>query len=170
MRQPLKIGATAVIVACAWLIVWRTVVLPYTCNIRLKSATDNLGATLSLSGNHTRAAEVARRTIVVLQPCVAACPDNVGAQMVLGASLRQLDRNREAIAAYETALQFDRRPELYLNLGQAQLGIGDSKSARKNFLLACLYFPAFLDEIGEYRPEILQAVQAYQARIAGTKR
>ena len=90
--------------------------------------------------------------------------------MVLGASLRELDRNREAIAAYETALQFDRRPELYLNLGQTQLAIGDTKSALQNLVLACLYYPTYLDEVGQYRPEILQAVEAYQARIAGTKR
>jgi len=72
--------------------------------------------------------------------------------MVLGASLRQLGRNREAIAAYEAALQFDRRPELYLNLGQTQVAIGDSKSALQNFVRACIYFPAYLDEVGPISP------------------
>jgi len=66
MRQLLKVGATAVIVACASLIVWRAVVIPYSCNIHLKNATNNLGSGAVAFGDHARSMEIARRTIVEL--------------------------------------------------------------------------------------------------------
>jgi len=165
MRQLIKIAATAVIVACASLIVRHWVALPYACNNRMRSATDRLKATLSIAGGSLRAAELSRRVIDDLQPCVTASPDIVGAQMVLAASYRELGRNREAAAAYETALQYDRRPELYLNLGQTQIALGDSKSGIQNLVLACIYNPMFLDDVGRYRSEVKQAVDAYQTRL-----
>ena len=169
MRPLLNILASLAISACAPVLLWRYVVVPYDCNIRLKRAGDAMQATLSSARDKMRAAELARATIHILQPCVQAYPDNIGAQMVLAASYRELGRHREAASAYETALRYDRRPELYLNLGQTQIAIGDSNAALQNLVLACVYNPAYLDDIGEYHTEVKRAVDEYQLRLMNAK-
>ena len=62
---------------------------------------------------------------------------------------------------YELALEYDRRPELYFNLGQVQAELGDQLSAVRNFTTACLYDPEYFDVISKEQPEVRNAVRAY---------
>ncbi len=165
MTRALKIAATIACIAGAVAALRYYVALPHLCNDALRRATRRVERIVSVATDDFRAAQLARQSIDELRTCLRAEPCNVAAQMVIAASYRTLGRNREAASAYETALQYDRRPELYLNLGQTQLAIGDSSAALENLTLACIYNPVFLDQVGQYHPEVKKAVDEYQTRL-----
>ena len=170
MRTFLKAFATLTIAAGAAWVLWQFVVIPYRCNNRLKKASDDLKVVLAAAGGDIRGMELARSIAADVHNCTIENPGDVAAQMVLAGAYRALGRNAQAIAAYQTALQYDRRPELYLDLGQTQLETGDSKAALSNLVVACIYNPQYLDEIGLYHPEVKRAVDAYQIRLMEARR
>ncbi len=165
MARTFKATITALIIAGAAAGLRAFVEVPYSCNVLLKRATDRLDKALSLAAGDLRAPALARQTMNEMQACVSAGPDDVAGQMVLAAACRMLGHNQRAAAAYETALLYDRRPELYLNLGQTQLAIGDSQSGVKNLTQACIYNPSYLDDIGEHQPEVKHTVDLYQLEM-----
>jgi len=169
MRKLLETISSLLIAALALGALWRWVIIPYQCNVTLKRTTNALEVALSIAPDSMRATEIVRRSVADLQKCEAACPDDIAVQMALAAGYRALGQNAKAISAYETALKYDRRPELYLNLGQTQLAVGDSRNALPNLALACIYNPGYLDEIGQYHTEVKNAVDLYQLQMLNAK-
>ena len=51
--------------------------------------------------------------------------------------------------------------ELYFNLGQVQVDLGDPKSGIQNLITACLYDPEYYDAISKEQIEVKDAVRAY---------
>jgi Tfp pilus assembly protein PilF len=88
--------------------------------------------------------------------------------MDLAGSYRALDMNEKATSTYRTALSYDRRPELYFNLGQTLLTMGQKQAGIQNLITACLYDPVYYDEISQEQLEVKSAVRAYL--VAHTKR
>jgi tetratricopeptide (TPR) repeat protein len=170
MRPLLRILAAAIIVACASVLLWDSVVVPYRCNLRLRQQKSDIAQVFSMPTNSVRAVQLARQTAENLQPCLSACAGNIDLLMVLAANDRAMDRNPQAIAIYETALRYERRPELYLNLGQTQLANGNPQAALENLTRACIYNPAYLDDIGQFHTEIKRAVDLYQTGLLAGKR
>lgn len=165
MPRLLKVGATAVVIASCAVVLRAYVIVPWRCDVALHAATLRVEGTISLDSDETRAAMLARSSAGKMKECVDRDPGNVAAQMVLAACYRVLKRYPDAAAAYETALVYDRRPELYLNLGQTQLAMGDSKRAVQNLTLACIYQPALLNEIDQYHDDVKHAVDLYQTQL-----
>ncbi len=68
---------------------------------------------------------------------------------------------RSAVREYQQALLLDRRPEIYLNLGLAQLEALDRPAAVDNLARACAFNPALLSEIPyeEIRQETRQRLR-----------
>jgi len=163
-------AAVALVLLLAALAVDRCFIIPYRCNIITKQVTDAIRLIGSIDAPQLRAAELARNNAQRMQACVASCPENVAAAMDLAACYRILGQHQKAIAAYNSALRVDRRPELYLNLGQAQIEAGDKREGLQNLITACLYNPALLDEIGEQQPEVREAVGRYQIQLEETAR
>jgi tetratricopeptide (TPR) repeat protein len=144
----------------------RGVIEPYRCNLRLKKATQTILFIHRMDAGGLRVSESARGVVQSLQPCVAACPNNVAASMVLAGAYRFLGNRREAIAVYQSALRYDRRPELYYNLGQTQLEDGQTGSGLRNLITAVIHDPVYLDEISDHQPEVRHALELYQARLS----
>ncbi|PYQ47812.1 MAG: hypothetical protein DMF59_17855 [Acidobacteria bacterium] len=139
--------------------VW--VVLPYECNLNVKRGMKRITSFESLPQGSLEAVRLARLTADELEPCVLRTGSNIGADMVLAASYRVVGQPRRALEVYELALEYDRRPELYFNLGQVQAELGDQLSAVRNFTTACLYDPEYFDVISKEQPEVRNAVRAY---------
>ncbi len=168
MRRILELVAATVLFAAASFAFLHWVAAPYHCNLRVKQATGRLQLAVSLADKSMRALRLARINVEELSPCVDRSPSDIGAAMVLAGSHRVLGHDIEAVSLYQRALSYDRRPELYFNLGQTQLGIGDRKSGIQNLITACIYDPVYYDEIGEDQAEVKNAVRAYI--VAHTKR
>ncbi|MEM7052449.1 MAG: tetratricopeptide repeat protein [Acidobacteriota bacterium] len=61
--------------------------------------------------------------------------------LALGSQYLLLQRPQEAAKTYREALDLEARPEIYLNLGRAELAAGDEDAARESFRRAVLLDP-----------------------------
>jgi hypothetical protein len=143
----------------------RLVVIPYRCNIvegRVSRSTEEVWR----NPESYRTRQVALRNLELMRSCVQSCPANVNLQMLEGSNLLLLQRASAAATSFERALRFDRRPELYMALGIAQLAAGVPKeTAVANFVAAADF--AGLDTLKQI-PDAEARWSAYT--IAGERR
>lgn len=127
MRALRRIAAVAVILATGWLI-YRFSYLRYVCHateVRIQQETSE-----QIRQRPPLSRIEARRQVEEIRSCVDRFPWIVNLYMVEAANLRMIGRDAEAISAYEAALRYDRRPEIYLNLGRVEANVGDSDAIR----------------------------------------
>jgi hypothetical protein len=110
----------------------RLVVIPWHCNVvagRVSASTD-----LAVPAAGTdRARAAATSNLARLGECVTDCRTDVSLAMLAATNYRLLSRHGIAAAHLEEALRYERRPELYFELGQTQLEIGAREDALQNF-------------------------------------
>lgn len=139
IRRFVSLAALVVaLAACYWV-----VVLPYRCNVALKTLEARTGAVLP-NFDSDLARLVARRTIDSLHRLPSCCRDSAQYRMVEGVSYRMLRDRPAALAAYRAALERERRPEVFLNLGYAEIESGDDRAALEHFMLAVRFDPFFV--------------------------
>jgi hypothetical protein len=129
MRAVRRIASVVVLVVTGWFL-YRFSYLRYACHqteIRVQQVTTEV-----LSGRSSAFSRIqaARQNAAQIRQCTKSFPWIVNLHMIEAANLRILGRDREAIAAYEAALRYDRRPELYHNLGAVQAAVGDPAATR----------------------------------------
>jgi hypothetical protein len=80
----------------------------------------------------------ARHNLVILEPALGRCRGEIRVRLLMlaGVNYDTISRHERAAVLYEEALQFDRRPELFLNLGLSKLAQGDRQSALNNLAMA----------------------------------
>ena len=118
------------------------------------------GATFQSTRQGTRNTAILERNLHLLEGARELEPGLVGIPVARGSQYLLLNRPHAAIRAYEKALELEPRPETYLNLGRAQLAIGDSDSALESFRKAMTAAPnlakdvprSFREEIRPRRP------------------
>ncbi len=92
-------------------------------------------------------------------PC--ATPPDARIFFVRGAAAQGGGDLQTAIADYRRALEIDRRPEIYLHLGLAQLDAPDRAAAIESLVRACAFDPSRLGAIDDnLRPEIKELLRA----------
>lgn len=72
----------------------------------------------------------------LLRRAAALDPVEVGIPIARGSQHYLLGSSGAAVAAYRQALELEPRPEIYLNLGRAELAAGRLEEARRAFRLA----------------------------------
>jgi len=168
--KKVQTGFAALIVIAAPAVLFPWVIKPYRCNLAKKRANNALRVIETLDTHDFRVAQLARANIDLLQSKCNCCDEDTSRAMALAASYRFLGLNQRAEIIYTQALRYDRRPELYFNLGQTQIDGGNVREGVRNLITACIYNPAYLDEIGTHHPEVLRAVSAYQRQFAASQR
>lgn len=157
------------IAAIALAALQRCVVVPYRCNLDERWTTKAVYEMERREDQRLRVVRLARENIRRLSPCLDHCPDDVGITMVAAASYRFLGDPETAASLYERALRYDRRPELYFNLGMALIEAGHVDRAVAPLSQACVYDPKLLDAIGVNHSEARRAVEEYQKRLTGRR-
>ena len=170
MARVFKLLITIVVIAGAAAAFQAGIALPYSCNVRVKRASSRVEMAFDMIGKSLRATELGRQAIDELEPCVRSNPGDVGAQMAFAAACRVVGQNQRAVEAYETALRYDNRPELYFNLGETQLAAGDTQAGVRNLTQACIYNPEYLNGLSAHYPEVRHAVDLYQVGIIEKQR
>jgi tetratricopeptide (TPR) repeat protein len=125
----------------------------------------------SYAANKTRTfrdIDQARLYLDQLQPCMSFACRNVPLLFVAAVNQRTTGRNEVALALYQEALRYDRRPEIYGNIGDAYYVLGDRNAAYQNYLTAASFHPQFLRVIddGELRTRVANAVTARYPEFA----
>lgn len=127
-------------------------VVPYECNLKEKRWEAITLAMFERRNGSSAERQVAQRTLSEMQRCLKSDP-NANLCMIAAANYRLLGRNSEAVRLYETALQYDRRPEIYYNIGETQLDAGIWDEAIKNLSTAVYFNPFLADNLPEVAPE-----------------
>jgi tetratricopeptide (TPR) repeat protein len=110
---------------------------------------------------------LARTNLSKLESCLKDAPAIVQNYMVAAANARILENNALAATLYEAALRYDRRPEIYFNLGLVQLDLRRTEEALRNLELACACNADLVGEIpySDIRNVIAARVYAREMRI-----
>lgn len=137
-------------------VVW----LPLTCEAKVTRAFDALD-------NVADRNDVAKRMAVnhaesLLRGCECLERIDVKLSYARGTIHRYRAEPAQAIEAYRSALTLDRRPEIYIDLGLAQLDAMDERGAVESFAAAGAFAPVLLDRI-PYRDVRAQAEQRIRA-------
>jgi len=95
------------------------------------------------------------RHVRLLQDAARLDPTDSAIPLAEGSQYRLLRRGDEAAEAYRRALALGPRPEIWLNLGAAQLLQEDPEAARESFLKAVKLDPRMRRQVPEpYRSEL----------------
>ena len=139
MKVALKIAATLAGLAAAGAALYCLCYLPLRCNrieSNLEIATNSNWEAAARAVSDIRPVINARLALAEVAPCLGPCTRNANLYMIEAANYRILGRFDDAINAYRNALQYDRRPEIYFNLGLTQAEAGRSKDAVESLVMA----------------------------------
>jgi hypothetical protein len=114
-------------------------------------------------GDPLQSAPMARETLVTIGRYLPKHPGDVDYLMMRGANDRLLGNYDDARAAYQEALRFDRRPELYYELGCTELQMGRRDEALDTLFQAVLFSRIYLDSLS---PDVVDALNARLRREA----
>jgi hypothetical protein len=134
---PRSLAAAAVTVAALFAL-HRLVWLPHECNL----VRGQVDASISRvwDQRHTAVAfDTGARNEPLIARAVEHCPHDVALLMLAGSNQLLMNRHDTALSMFERALQYDRRPELHLSAGIAQLGLGRRDEALRNFVTAASF-------------------------------
>jgi tetratricopeptide (TPR) repeat protein len=134
-------AAAAVAGLAAWLlvvVVWR----PFRCH-RLKSELEQ--ASYRAYEAKTEASRAfARRSIERLTPCLAAVCRDTKVLFLLAINHRTLGEPEVALRYYEQALEIGERPEIFANIADTRLELGEHAAAFEDFVRAASFYPGYL--------------------------
>lgn len=140
-----RAAAAALVVLVAAVAVQRWCVRPWQCAsaVRRVKARSELLAT---AGNF-RTRTIARDNLDLLRNFEDCCGDNVEYLVVKGGNQFALSDFAGALATYRHALTFDRRPELYLNIGLTQLNLMQTAEATETLMTGSRFNFAIVDDV-----------------------
>lgn len=159
--MPRKLAAVAVTIAAAFAL-YRWCYLPWRCNVAdarlLRQTTMALEAAPA-----PRAIALARSTWRGAVRLLDGCPCSINLYMIAAANDQLLGQDEHAVEMYSRALQYDRRPELFLQLGLAEWRTGRRDAARQHLTAAAVFNPELLLEVTP--PELRVAVAREMSKI-----
>jgi tetratricopeptide (TPR) repeat protein len=119
------------------------VYLPLVC----ESAVSRADFTANAASSDAEKLAWARATIGLLQRCRCLDGDNFRLPYTLGNAYSDNGEPKKAVVAYQRALSINRRPEIYVALGLAQLDALDQPGAIDSFVAAGVFDPSHVAEI-----------------------
>ena len=144
----LRTAASFLIAALTAFFMHAYVYQPYRCN-RIAKVTKAMALAALDTSDPLRAARLARTAGAQAVECLEHEPAMIDLYMVAALSRRILSEREEAIAFYSQALQYDRRPEIYLQIGLTNLEMGRQAEAREPLRRAIAFDKTMADEVPE---------------------
>ena len=160
-RAVAALAALAVIAGAAW-ITLRFAYDPFVAEgkkLQLKNRTEQVLA----MGDPYRAAPIAREDLAKIGEYLPKRPGDVDYLMMRGANDRVLGNYEEARASYQEALRYDRRPELYSELGVTELQMGRRAEALDALFQAVLFSRIYFESLS---PDVVDELKARLQREA----
>lgn len=164
--MPRKLAAAAVTLVAA-LAFYRWCYLPWRCNLAdarlLRQTTFAMDAAPA-----PRAMALARSTWAAAVRLLDGCPCSINLYMIAAANDQLLGQDEHAVEMYSRALHYDRRPELFLQLGLAEWRLGRRDQARQHLTAATAFNPELLLEVApsELRVEVSRELSKVEAQRA----
>ena len=130
-----RILTVALVAVVAAFGIYRLAWIPFRCDLQAKRAMVQTDYATRVADEYN-AVLAARENLRILVACTERCPWDVRSLFAAAWNLRILKRYDDAIAMYQQALKYDRRPELYAELGNAYLEAGNEEAAMQALLQA----------------------------------
>lgn len=143
----MRIVASAIVVMVAGWALNRECLRPFRCNRDRLIAQRSVDRAFEVRYNPADIAQTMRMHQRVLRACLECTSQDVALHMQLAALQRFIGRNDDAEQTYLNALRYDERPELYFNLGEAQLAQKKEKEAIASFAHAAVFNPYNLQHL-----------------------
>ncbi len=141
---------------------------PYVCNVRKNDLFEKT-MIMAQTGGKYRLAPIARSNLQALDRCIQGNPLDIDLYLLKGANCRALGLNEEAARTYETALKYDRRPEIYYSLGSVELNLKRRPEALQHLLLAVRFSRQYLEDLPtDVQAELTRTLQRDFPYLAGT--
>jgi tetratricopeptide (TPR) repeat protein len=125
-------------------LLYAAAIVPYRQNV-LKKRVEREFAVLEAGSGTTTANFVVlariRDDIQQVRRALKISPTDVDLHMELAALYRFMGRYDDAVATYQRALRYHRRPEIYVNLAESQFAAGDLAGATENYAYALAFAP-----------------------------
>ena len=141
MKTVARVVALVLLAVATGYALERWVVHPLRC-----SRAASFGAA-ALEAAESRAAALNIRA--ELESCTCVSPPDAIIPVARGAAAMVEGDARRAVAEYQRALAIDRRPEIYFQLGLAQLEARDRAAGIESLARACAFDPARLADIAD---------------------
>ena len=170
-RLPALVAAAGVVAVgiAAALLAWRIAWQPWQCNVTRKTIQARTSQTYDYVVDTFRASINARSNLTALDPCLKAVPDDVGLYMLAAANDRLIGRFDDAATMYRKALQYDRRPELYYNLGLMELAMNQHQAAVADLVTAVCFSRAYISDLPpDVQTEIKEVLRLRYPYLGGT--
>jgi O-antigen ligase len=143
----LSIAFVVVVVIGAAFLINRIALQPWQCNLTEKEIQVRTSLTYDSVADPIQASRNAHDDLAALEPCLDAAPNNVALYMLAAANQRLIGRDADAATMYRRALQYDRRPELYYNLGVVELQLHQRDAAIADLLTAVSFSRTYLQDL-----------------------
>lgn len=157
MTRALRVVASIAIIVTAGWSVYHLCYLRFVCNVTVMKS--ERAVIKYIDFNDQVAARIRAREVVrELSACIPCSPNDVAQRMARAAALRMLGRPAEAVLEYRQALRVDRRSELFLNLGQAEMEAGRVDAAADALATAALTHYSYLSDYNEPMQSRVRAV------------
>jgi len=119
---------------------------PYRCNLVTKVCESMLAA--AMSGNPA-AQLFLRERMPLIDQCIAHTPGKVELRLIRGAAQSLSGDYEGALTTYQETLLFDRRPEIYFDIGGALLKLRRTDEAIDAYATAIRFNPDLLPQISD---------------------
>ncbi len=155
-----RVAAALVLAIASAVALDRGVIEPLRCSHAASKASVLLDSLSEATDMRRRA--VAARVLDRLQDCEQISPPDVTIPFAQAVAEEMSENEQAAIAAYQRALQIDRRPEIYFRLGVVQLAALDRNGGIESLTRACTFDPRLLGEIPyeDVRREVQERIRA----------
>jgi hypothetical protein len=131
----LKLALSAGIAAAAFVAIRYVSYTPVRCNDVAMSVGGQMTSMVTWT-DQTMITVATRENLARLEPCRRKLPWNVDLHMLVAANYAAREMHENAVSEYREALRYDRRPEIYLNLGVELIKAGHVDEAIEPLTIA----------------------------------
>ncbi|HEX3069801.1 MAG TPA: O-antigen ligase family protein [Thermoanaerobaculia bacterium] len=165
----LSVALVVVVVIGAAFLIRRIALQPWQCNLSEKVIQARTSLTYDSVTDPIQASHNAHENLAALEPCLEAAPQDIALYMLAAANDRLIGRDADAATMYRRALQYDRRPELYYNLGVVELQLHQRDAAIADLLTAVSFSRAYLQDLpADVQAEIRDGLKRQYPYLAGS--
>jgi len=165
----LSIAFVIVVVIGAAFLISRIALQPWQCNLTEEEIRTRTSLTYDSVTDPVQTSRNAHQNLAALETCLDVAPHDIALYMLAAANQRLIGRDADAATMYRRALQYDRRPELYYNLGVVELQLHQRDEAIADLLTAVSFSRAYLRDLpADVQAEVSDALRRQYPYLAGS--
>jgi len=163
--KPLRAVLALLLVAALAVMVTRVFVPRISCNLAKGRINRSVRGFARIGDDYRRTA-LARANLEECRRCLEYFPEDHQLYTLYGANLRFVGRLDEALEAFRKALALTERPEIYAQIGEIEIELGNVEAGRAAVMKAAMFHTLYAETVAEpMRSEINAVVRERYERL-----